>query len=131
VKVNGAEAGALLGHPVSTAGEAVAAARDLRALGPSAAVVTLGREGAVAVDATGAAWRVHPVVADGRFPTGSGDAFLAGLLVALVGGATFPDALRLATGAAAANTEQPGAGVVDPERARAIAATVRVEAVAG
>jgi 1-phosphofructokinase family hexose kinase len=128
VKVNGVEAGSLLGRDVRTAAEAITAAAELRASGPSAAVVTLGRDGAVAVDAGGAAWRVHPIVADGRFPTGSGDAFLAGLLAALTAGATFPDALRLATGAAAANTEQPGAGIVDPARARAIAATVRVEA---
>ena len=42
-------------------------------------MISLGREGAVAADVDGRAWRVHPVVADGRFPTGSGDAFLAGL----------------------------------------------------
>ena len=129
VKVNGAEVGALLGRSVVSAEEAVTAARDLRVMGPGAAVVTLGRDGAVAVDASGTAWRVHPVEADGRFPTGSGDAFLAGLLAALVDRAPFADALRLATGAAAANTEQPGAGIVDPARARTIAATVRVEIV--
>lgn len=128
VKVNGAEAGALLGVTVDTADAAGRAAGTLRAMGPASAVVTLGRDGAVGVDPDGAAWRVHPVTADGRFPTGSGDAFMAGMVTALTTGASFPEALRVATGAATANTEQPGAGLVDPGRAAAIAATVRVEA---
>jgi len=50
---------------------------------------------------------------------GSGDAFLAGLLVALERGDPWPSAIALALGAAAANAESPGAGHLDPARARA------------
>jgi fructose-1-phosphate kinase PfkB-like protein len=64
--------------------------------------------------------------AEGRYPVGSGDAFLAGLVVALDGGAGWGDALRAAIGAGAANAEQPGAGRLDPERARVIADSVRL-----
>jgi fructose-1-phosphate kinase PfkB-like protein len=53
----------------------------------------------------------------GRYPVGSGDAFLGGLVVGLERGDPWPDALRLALGAAAANAELPGAGVLDAARA--------------
>ena len=59
--------------------------------------------------------------ADGRYPVGSGDAFLAGLVVALDAGAGRDDALRAALGAGAANAELPGAGVLDRGRAEALA----------
>jgi fructose-1-phosphate kinase PfkB-like protein len=41
---------------------------------------------------------------------GSGDSFLAGLVVARAAGAGWDDALRLALGAAVANAAVPGAG---------------------
>ena len=50
----------------------------------------------------------------GRYPVGSGDAFLGGLAVGLVGGASLGGALRLASAAAAANAVMPGAGDLDP-----------------
>jgi fructose-1-phosphate kinase PfkB-like protein len=53
----------------------------------------------------------------GRYPVGSGDAFLAGLVVCLDRGSQWEDALRLALGAATANAELPGAGKLDPIRA--------------
>jgi fructose-1-phosphate kinase PfkB-like protein len=58
---------------------------------------------------------------------GSGDAFLAGLVVALHGGAGWQDAFRLALGAGAANAEQPGAGRLDKARAEQLAAQAEVD----
>jgi fructose-1-phosphate kinase PfkB-like protein len=57
----------------------------------------------------------------GRYPVGSGDAFLAGLVVGLERDVGWPAALRLALGAAAANAEIPGAGALDAARAEALA----------
>jgi fructose-1-phosphate kinase PfkB-like protein len=57
----------------------------------------------------------------GRYPVGSGDAFLAGLVVGLERGDPLPGALGLALGAAAANAELPGAGALDAARARSLA----------
>ena len=62
------------------------------------------------------AWRAR-----GPYPVGSGDAFLAGLVVALDGGAGWPEALRAALGAGAANAERPGAGRLDRSRAAELA----------
>jgi fructose-1-phosphate kinase PfkB-like protein len=92
------------------------------------AIVTLGRDGAVMAVADGRA--VHgSVAADGRYPVGSGDAFLAGLVVALDADAGWEDALRAALGAGAANAELPGAAVLDRGRAEALAENARLQEV--
>ena len=57
---------------------------------------------------------------------GSGDAFLAGFLDARMSRRELPDCLRAALAAGAANTQQFGAGVLDPEQARRFAATAEV-----
>jgi 1-phosphofructokinase family hexose kinase len=102
VKLNEAEAGA-------GADGARAAARALHDRSGGAAIVTRGREGAVLVTPDGQALAGH-LDAEGAYPVGSGDAFLAGLVVALDGGADWADALRAALGAGAANAALPGAG---------------------
>ena len=73
----------------------------------------------------GSAWAGRLYVR-GPYPVGSGDSFLAGLVVALNGGADWPDALALALGAGTANAEAPGAGRLDPVRARKLAGEARV-----
>jgi 1-phosphofructokinase family hexose kinase len=129
VKVNASEAAALTELPVGATAEAIAAAHLLRRrIGGDghAAAVTSGRDGAVLVTADGTAWR-GSLTAAGRYPVGSGDAFLAGLVTALAAGNDWPDALAGALGAAAANAEMPGAGVLDGDRARTLARQVVVE----
>jgi len=64
--------------------------------------------------------------ATGRYPVGSGDAFLGGLVAALDHGRELPDALRQATAAGAANAALPGAGVLDPDRVRVLVGEVRL-----
>jgi 1-phosphofructokinase family hexose kinase len=107
VKVNAAEATRLTGLETGTAAGALAAARTLRS-GDGAGAVTRGGEGAVLVMPDGAAL-AGTLDAPGPYPVGSGDSFLAGLVVARTGGAGWDDALRLALGAAAANAAVPGA----------------------
>jgi 1-phosphofructokinase family hexose kinase len=129
VKANAAEAAAALGTTVATVEDAVAAVARFVAAGSSVAIVTLGTAGAVARLGEGT-WRVGAPPRRGRYPVGSGDAFLAGLLVACLEGASPAEQLRLATGAAAANALVPGAGRLDPSVARAIALDVAVERLA-
>jgi 1-phosphofructokinase family hexose kinase len=133
VKINVHEASELLSRPVDGAGECLAAATEIRArIGGEghAAVITMGEDGMVVVDPEGARWRGRLYVR-GRYPVGSGDSVLAGLLVALDGGETWPQAIALGLGAAAANAETPGAGHIDPERARQLAAMADVEPIGG
>lgn len=132
VKVNAGEAASLTDlriASVATAAEATHALR-LRIGGDGhAAAVTLGRNGAVLVAPDGSSW--HGSLADGgQYPVGSGDAFLAGLVSALDDGASWPEALATALGAAAANAEIPGPGLLDPVRARALAEQTIVEPLA-
>jgi 1-phosphofructokinase family hexose kinase len=120
VKLNAAEAAAAV-----EADGAVATAGALHERSGGAAIVTRGREGAVLVTPAGEtlAGRLD---ADGAYPVGSGDAFLAGLVVALDRGADWPDALRAALGAGAANAAQPGAGRLDRGHAERLASQATV-----
>jgi 1-phosphofructokinase family hexose kinase len=113
VKLNESEAGA--------GGDGAApAARALHERTGGAAIVTRGRAGAVLVTPDGDAMAGR-LDAEGAYPVGSGDAFLAGLVVALDRGADWPDALRAAIGAGAANAALPGAGRLDRDTAERLA----------
>jgi 1-phosphofructokinase family hexose kinase len=123
VKVNVAEAGGFLGVPTARRDDSLAAAskiRDLAGGDGHAGIVTRGSQGVIVAAPDGTLYEGILYVR-GRFPVGSGDSFLAGLVTALDRGAAWEDALRIALGAAAANAELPGAGKLDPSRAGALA----------
>jgi fructose-1-phosphate kinase PfkB-like protein len=133
VKINAHEAGELLGRSISSIDEAHHAARAVqRRAGESghAAVITMGEQGIVAIDPAGTA-RHARTEARGRYPVGSGDALLAGLLAALDRGDPWPDAIAIALGAAAANAESRGAGRLDQSRARELAAQAQIRELSG
>ena len=111
VKVNAAEAADLTGIDTSGIDGAVAAVRALGA-GHAAAAVTLGARGAVLATPAGNVLR-GTLDEPGPYPVGSGDSFLAGVVVARAGGADWDDALALALGAATANAAVPGAACFD------------------
>jgi 1-phosphofructokinase family hexose kinase len=124
VKVNAAEAAGLLDIAIATRDDALSAATKLRQLAGGdnhVGIVTMGADGVVVAGPDGSASE-GVLYERGRYPVGSGDAFLAGLVVALERGERWSEALRLALGAAAANAEIPGAGKLDAGRARALAA---------
>jgi 1-phosphofructokinase family hexose kinase len=130
VKINAFEARELLGAPIDDLPQARRAADAIRARAGGdghAVAITMGEAGMVLVDPGGRAWQ-GSTPARGSYPVGSGDAFLAGMLVGLGAGASWPEATRLALGAAAANAEVPGAARLDPDRARALAAASQVAA---
>lgn len=123
VKVNAEEARAALGR---TGGDGPELAAALVERGASAAVVT-GRSGAHLLERGGGhgSWLEAPAV-EGRYPVGSGDAFLAGLAIRLDEGASLLEAARLGLAAGAANALVPGAGELDPALARRLATEVWV-----
>jgi len=135
VKVNHHEAAAHLGDPDPARGDhahddavlAAAARAALHLLGSSPlAIVTCGLRGSVAAASGSSAPMIATLDATGRYPVGSGDAFLGGLVAALDHGRELPDALRQATAAGAANAALPGAGVLDPDRVRVLVGEVRL-----
>lgn len=121
VKVNRREAAELLGVPDNT--DVFDLALRIRSVTVGRVVITDGAEGSFAVDGS-ARWRATWTGAPGRYPVGSGDSYLGGLLTGLDRGDSFDRALRLACGAATANALVPGAGVFTAEAAASIAAQV-------
>ena len=146
VKVNRREAAEVLGVPLQT--DVFDLALRIRDATDGRVVVTDGANGSVAVDSRavdsvgvdsvavdGASsvdrqsrWRVTWTGAPGRYPVGSGDSYLGGLLAGLDRGDSFHAALRLAAGAATANALVPGAGVFAAENAVSVAAQVVIAA---
>lgn len=110
VKVNRSEAAALLGLPEETPIGTLA--DGIRSRTGGLVVLTDGVAGSWAADATGA-FRAQPDPVRGRFPVGSGDSFLAGLLVGLGRGDALADSVHLAAACASANAAKPGAAVFD------------------
>lgn len=123
VKVNRAEAAELLGcAPDADLRDVVG---QLQAMTGGLVAVTNGRAGVMAHDGTAVLGAVLPEPV-GSFPVGSGDAFLAGMVVALDRGDGLADALRLATATAAANALVPGAGRFDRATVDALVPAVEV-----
>jgi fructose-1-phosphate kinase PfkB-like protein len=89
-------------------------------------VVTLGADGAVVVGVEGRFRVVAPALV-GRYPVGSGDAFLGGVAVALARGDATVEAARLGCAAGIANAQVPGAGELDASRIPAILEAISVE----
>lgn len=133
VKINVAEAEELLGGRVTDTEEALVAAAEIRRRAGGwghAAVVTMGVDGSVLIDPDGAAWHGR-LYTRGRYPVGSGDSFLAGLVTALRRGEPWRAALSLGLGAATANAHEPGAGRLDARRAGELAGAAELVALSG
>jgi 1-phosphofructokinase family hexose kinase len=123
VKPNAAEAGRLVGTPVRTIGDAIAAAATIRrmvgheARRESIVVVSLGAVGAVWESAEGV-WIGRPPKVKARSTIGSGDSLVGAALWALEQGASHAEALRwgVAAGAATATTNGSDIGSRDTIR---------------
>lgn len=119
VKLNAAEAGAWAGWSVSSPETAFAAADKLVGAGARAALVTLGRAGAVLVMGD-EGYLGRGLEVSTRASVGSGDAMLAGLALTVARGGNWVEAFSWGLAAGAANAEQLGAGQVDRERVEAL-----------
>jgi pseudouridine kinase len=106
--LNRDEARALVSPPAPQPSDAESLARELRARGVAAVVMTCGDAGAVVADAQGT-HRVAAVPAALRDATGAGDALTAATLAALARGAGLIEAVRDGTLAAALAIEKVGA----------------------
>lgn len=130
IKPNRQEAEALLGRAITGVLDALGAARQLQSLGASQVALSLGEAGAVFLNEPSlgeqAVLAVPPAVPV-RSTVGCGDALLAGLVAAQMGGLPWPEAARQATALAAARAVNDGPAFVDAELARRLAADVRVE----
>jgi 1-phosphofructokinase family hexose kinase len=126
VKPNRQELAATIGKPIDDEPALQQAMKTLQRQGPQWVIVTMGRQGAVVHDGK-SFWRVPALEVEAVSPIGSGDAFTAGLAAAITAGQSVPDACRLATACAAANTLVPGSGLLRIEDVRRLEPMVRVE----
>lgn len=129
IKPNRVELESVIGRPLRDRAETLEAARQLHAEGIAVVAATSGAEGAVLVTETGA-WAAAPPPIPFASAVASGDSFLAAFLWAWTHGARPSDAeeaLRLATGAGAANAAVIGAGFCTRESIEVLAAQTRIQ----
>lgn len=111
VKPNADELAEVVGRPLTTVGDAVKAAGEVREAGAGAVLASLGAIGQLLVDATGTYFATAPVAAV-RSDVGAGDASLAGFLAE--GGAR-ARALVSAVAHGAAAVQLPGSQMPTPD----------------
>ncbi|MEU2428096.1 1-phosphofructokinase [Streptomyces sp. NPDC007861] len=112
VKPNTDELAEAVGRPLSTVGDAVKAAEELRSLGAGAVLASLGADGQLLVSPAGTWFGSAAVAAERiRSNVGAGDASLAGFLTA---GGEGPDALAAAVAHGAAAVRLPGSVMPTP-----------------
>jgi 1-phosphofructokinase family hexose kinase len=109
LKINDEEAAALLKRPISSVNDALEAAIAIYQHTEASVIITLGKQGAVLYN-QGAAYHAIPPDVIIKSGVGSGDSFLAGLLVALSRKASYEDCLGQATAAGTANALSIGGG---------------------
>jgi ribokinase len=112
--VNRSEAEFLLGHALSDGAARRSGAKDLRALGPAAVVLTAGGDGAVVADAAGVR-DVAALPVEVIDTAGAGDAFVGVLCAELARGETLDAAVLSATRAGAAAVQSAGAQLAAPD----------------
>ena len=123
IKPNRVELAEAVGHDLPTVGAVIDAARGLVATGIGCVLVSLGRDGALLVDATRAVRAVARV--DNPLSTvGAGDALLAGYLHAVASGLDAEHALRTAVAFGAAAVSRPGSQMPTPAEVAAVTVVV-------
>jgi fructose-1-phosphate kinase PfkB-like protein len=128
VKVNRAEAAALLGRPLDTLDEQMRALDALRQAGATQwSILTLGADGALCASDEGC-WQAQPPRVAAINTIGSGDAMTAGLLTGLLRGQSPQACFRLGMAAAVANTLTWDAGRLAADDVQTILPQIRLTA---
>ncbi|MFJ4684020.1 1-phosphofructokinase [Streptomyces sp. NPDC088789] len=120
VKPNAEELAQAVARPLTTVGDAVEAAEELRAMGARAVLASLGADGQLLVESAGTWFATAPVTAV-RSNVGAGDSSLAGFLIA---GGAGPAALASAVAHGAAAVQLPGSVMPTPADLDPAAVTV-------
>ena len=122
IKINAQEAAVLVGQPIASAQTAAIAAEAIRRRGTRNVAITLGAAGAVLVSDAASLWARPPAIA-AISAVGSGDCFLAGLVMGWQEQGSPEDALLLATAAGAANALRSTVGFSTADVARLLVET--------
>lgn len=123
IKPNRDELASVVGRELSTLGDVVDAAIEVRDGGVGGVVVSLGSSGAVLIDETGVVHGTAPTN-NVRNTVGAGDGFLAGFLA---GGGVGPDALASALAFGRAAVQSPSTAFPSPTNEDRAAVTLTEE----
>jgi 1-phosphofructokinase family hexose kinase len=128
VSPNVIEAEELVGHEFAGEEERSLAVREIAALGPHEAIMTLpdGCFAQVLVDGQPCMRRVSIEPRESIAKRGSGDAFLAGYIAARYEGRAPDQCLRFGVACGAESTARLGAGLIDPREARRLMGEVEL-----
>ncbi len=131
VSPNVIEAEELVGHEFASEQERSLGVREIAALGPHEAIMTLpdGCFAQVLVDGQPSMRRVSVEVRESIAKRGSGDAFLAGYIAARYEGRSPDQCLRFGVACGAESTARLGAGLIDPREARRLMGDVELSAI--
>ncbi len=128
VSPNVLEAEELVGHEFAGEEERSLAVREIAALGPREAIMTLpdGCFAQVLVDGQPLLKRARVQLREPVAKSGSGDAFLAGYLAARYESRAPDQCLRFGVACGAESTSRLGAGLIDPREARRLIGEVEL-----
>jgi 1-phosphofructokinase family hexose kinase len=128
VSPNVLEAEELVGHEFASEEERSLAVREIAALGPREAIMTLpdGCFAQVLVDGRPSLKRARVQPREPVAKSGSGDAFLAGYLAARYESRAPDQCLRFGVACGAESTARLGAGLIDPREARRLIGEVEL-----
>jgi 1-phosphofructokinase family hexose kinase len=131
VSPNVLEAEELVGHEFSGEEERSLVVREIAALGPREAIMTLpdGCFAQVLVNGQPTVKRARIAPREPIAKSGSGDAFLAGYLAARYEGRAPDQCLRFGVACGAESTGRLGAGLIDPREARRLMGDVELSVV--
>jgi len=131
VSPNVIEAEELVGHEFASEQERSLGVREIAALGPHEAIMTLpdGCFAQVLVDGQPCMRRVSVEVRESIATRGSGDAFLAGYIAARYEGRSPDQCLRFGVACGAESTARLGAGLIDPREARRLMGDVELSTI--
>jgi 1-phosphofructokinase family hexose kinase len=131
VSPNVFEAEELVGHEFAGEDERALVVREIAALGPREAIMTLpdGCIGLVLVDGQPRLKRARVEPREPIATRGSGDAFLAGYVAARYEGRASDQCLRFGVACGAESTGRLGAGLIDSREAKRLMGDVELEAV--
>ncbi|AWR59173.1 1-phosphofructokinase [Proteus mirabilis] len=115
VKPNHHELEIWAGRPLPELSDVVHAAHELRQQGIAHVVISLGEQGAMWVNASGA-WMAKPPKCDVVSTVGAGDSMVGGLIYGLMMRQTSEHTLRLATAISALAVSQTNVGITDREQ---------------
>ncbi|HGN2888451.1 TPA: 1-phosphofructokinase [Proteus mirabilis] len=115
VKPNHHELEIWAGRPLPELSDVVQAAHELRQQGIAHVVISLGEQGAMWVNASGA-WMAKPPKCDVVSTVGAGDSMVGGLIYGLMMRQTNEHTLRLATAISALAVSQTNVGITDREQ---------------